>query len=67
MDYRAEFDSEAMEGELDKYSEEKRKLNTKVAQLQKEVNQLSQHSSARGAVEELRKQKRANEESYQLE
>lgn len=56
-----------MEGEMEEYTEDKRKLNTKIGQLQKEVNQLSQHSSARGAVEELRKQKRTNEESYQLE
>ena len=56
-----------MEEELGKYSEEKQKLNTKVQQLQKEMSQLSVQSGARGALEELRKQKRSRDENYQLE
>ncbi len=56
-----------MEGELDQLVEEKQKHGSKLGQLQKELNQLSVHSSARGAVDELKKQRRGKEESYQLE
>lgn len=56
-----------MEEELDEISQEKQKLSVKAVQLQKELSQLSLHSSARGAVDELKKQKRGKEENYQLE
>ena len=56
-----------MERELDELVEKKQKQGVKLGQLQKELNQLSVHSSARGAVDELRKQRRVKEESYQLE
>lgn len=55
-----------MEKELEKFSQEKRAMDKKVMQLQKEQNQLSLQSSARGVLEELRKQRRATEERYQL-
>ena len=66
-DYRGEFSVDSMEEELSKFSEEKQKMSQKAAQLQKELAQLSTHSNVRGAVDELRKQKRAKEETYQLE
>lgn len=55
-----------METELGELGQEKQKQSTLLGQLQKELNQLSIHSSARGAVEELRKQRRVKEENYQL-
>ena len=66
-DYHQQTNVESMEVELDQLREEKQEHNVKLGQLQKELGQLSLHSSARGAVEELRKQRRVKEEAYQLE
>lgn len=55
-----------METELETMTQEKMKLNSKMAQLTKELGQLTQHSVARGAVEELKKQRRSKEETYHL-
>ena len=67
VDYQQQFSLSDMEQEVVKYREEKQRLGVRAGQLQKELTQVSQHSTARGAVEELKKQKRAKEESYQLE
>ena len=66
-DYHQQTNLESMERDLEQLGEEKQKQSVKLGQLQKELNQLSVHSSARGAVDELRKQRRVKEESYQLE
>lgn len=56
-----------MEEELDALSVDKQKLSTKLTQLQKELSQLSMYSSARGAIDGFKKQKKEKEDSYQLE
>ncbi len=56
-----------MEEELDTLSLEKQPLGTKLAQLQKEQAQLGLYSSARGAIDGLKKQKKEKEDSYQME
>jgi prefoldin subunit 5 len=66
-DYHASMDLVAMEEELDELSAEKQKLGTKLTQLQKELSQLSMYSSARGAIDGLKKQKKEKEDMYQLE
>ena len=66
-EYHQQTNMESMEGELVELGQEKQRQSVLLGQLQKELNQLSVHSSARGAVDELRKQRRVKEESYQLE
>lgn len=66
-DYHASVDLSSMEEELDSLSTDKQKLSTKLAQLQKELSQLSLYSSARGAIDGFKKQKKEKEDSYQLE
>ncbi len=66
-DYKEQVDMTFIEEELDKFSQEKQKVKYRVQHLQKELSQLSLQSSARGAIEEVKKQKRSKEETYQLE
>lgn len=61
------MDLGALEKELDELALDKQKLSTKLAQLQKELSQLSLYSGARGAIDGLKKQKKEKEDSYQLE
>ena len=63
-EYKKDVDVLAMERDLGECSREKQAMDRKIMQLQKEQTQLSQQASARGALEELRKQKRALEETY---
>lgn len=67
-DYKhASVDLSSMEEELDSLATNKQKLSTKLTQLQKEQSQLSLYSSARGAIDGFKKQKKEKEDSYQLE
>jgi len=66
-DYKNEVDVSAMERKLEELFTEKQTLDKKIMQLQKEQALLSQQASARGALEELRKQKKAMEESYRAQ
>ena len=66
-DYHETVDIVALEEELEVLGQDKQKLNTKAMQLQKELTQQSVYSSARGAVDGLKKQKKEKEDSYQLE
>ena len=63
-EYKKDVDVLVMERDLGECSREKQAMDRKIMQLQKEQTQLSQQASARGALEELRKQKRALEETY---
>lgn len=61
------MDLVVLEEELEVLGQDKQKLTTKAMQLQKELTQQSLYSSARGAVDGLKKQKKEKEDSYQLE
>ena len=64
---QSQVDISSLEGSLVTTKEEKRKMDEKVILLQKELSRVSQQSTARGALDALRKQKRAKEEDYQNE
>ena len=66
-EYREHVDLTTMEKELEQSGHEKQGTDKRVLLLQKELSQLSLQASARGALEELRKQKRVKEERYQLQ
>ena len=66
-DYHSSVSLSGLEEELEAWTQEKQKLNNKQAQLQKETSQLSMYSSARGAIDGLKKQRKEKEDSYQME
>ena len=53
-----------MRSELNSMSVEKRKVDEKAKSLQRELGQLSMQSSARGALEALKKDKRDKERAH---
>ena len=59
------MDIPVLERSLRSFQEEKRKLDEKVFTLQHELSRISQQSSARGALEASKKQRRSKEEDYQ--
>ena len=66
-DLRSQIDIPSLERALGSLREEKRKLDEQVMSLQQELSRVSQQSSARGALEAFRKDKRTKEEQYQNE
>lgn len=56
-----------MEEEVVSLREEKRRGDDRVQTLQAELSKISQQSAARGALEELKKEKRARGDAYQSE
>ena len=59
------MDIPALEGSLRSLQGEKRKVDESVLTLQQEMSRISMQSSARGALEAHRKEKRNKEEDYQ--
>ena len=64
---RSAIDIPSLERSLQTLADEKKKLDQKVSSLQQELGRVSQQSSARGALESLRRDKRSREEQYQNE
>ena len=55
----------ALERELEETGEQKRKTGETVTRLQQEQSIITQQSSARGALQNMQKDKQAKEQQYQ--
>ena len=55
----------ALERELEETGEQKRKTGEAVTRLQQEQSIITQQSSARGALQNMQKDKQAKEQQYQ--
>ena len=64
-DYESQVDVSSLENSLRSLRGEKRSVDEKVIALQGELSRIVQHSSARGALEASKKQRRSKEEDYQ--
>ena len=64
-DYESQVDIPSLESSLRSLHKDKRSMDEKVFSLQGELSRIVQQSSARGALEASKKQRRNKEEDYQ--
>ena len=64
---KSQTDITQMDEALEVLRSEKRKVEVIMSRLQQELSVISRQSSSRGALEALRRDKRAKEERYQTE